>query len=125
MLTAEAVIMTGQPDRYLARLGKHIGKMPAIGAHLGRWPQRHLGGHMPPEVREVSWSDQRGEVTLNWGRWTAQSGPGTLTLRAEAADTESLQRIQGMLTKRLHAFGSREHLTITWQPGPGSPGQAG
>jgi hypothetical protein len=43
-----------------------------------------------------------------------------LTLRAEAADAENLQKIQDMLTTRLQGFGRREHLTVTWQP-PGTP----
>ena len=31
---------------------------------------------------------------MNWGQWTAQAAPGTLTLHAEAADQENLKRIQ-------------------------------
>ena len=117
MLTAEAVIRTEHPDRYLTRLCEHAGKM---GQHLGRWPRRHGSGGEPPEVRHAEWSATGGAVTLNWGRWTVQAGPGTLTLRAEAADPDDLRRIQRMLTARLESFGRREHLTVTWQP-PSSP----
>jgi hypothetical protein len=53
---------------------------------------------------------------MNWGSWTVQAAPGTLTVRAEAADEESLQQIRDMLTTRLQSFGRREHLTLTWQP---------
>ena len=55
-----------------------------------------------------------------------QATPGTLTLRAEAADEASLRKIQDMLTTRLEKFGRREHLTVAWhsaatpaaEPGP-------
>jgi hypothetical protein len=97
MPTAEAVVHTPHPDRYLARLGQHASKM---GQHLGHRPR----------TRNV------------------QAAPGTLTLRAEAADEANLRRIQDMLTTRLEKFGRRERLTVTWQPAlsPGAvPGQAG
>jgi hypothetical protein len=117
MLTAEAVIRTDHPDRYLARLSSHSAKMRG-GLH--HRPRVHGSGQAPPEVLSAEWSATQGTVTLNWGRWTAQATPGTLTLHAEAPDTESLQKIQAMLTTRLENFGTREHLTVTWQP-PGTP----
>ena len=52
--------------------------------------------------------------------WTGAGGPcgpfpGRLAVRAEAADEESLRRIQDLLTARLPKFGRREHLTVKWQ----------
>jgi hypothetical protein len=50
--------------------------------------------------------------------------PGLLVIRAEAADEDSLRRIQDLLTARLQKFGRREHLTVSWQlsaPGRGRP----
>jgi hypothetical protein len=123
MPTAEAVVHTPHPDRYLARLGQHASKM---GQHLGHRP-RTRNGQPPPEVRHAEWSGTHGTVSLDWGQWTVQAAPGTLTLRAEAADEANLRRIQDMLTTRLEKFGRREHLTVTWQPAvsPGAaPGQA-
>jgi hypothetical protein len=117
MLTAEAVVQTPDPDRYLARLREHTGKM---GTHLGHRPRRHASGGMPPEMRHAEWSANIGTVTMNWGQWTVQATAGTLSLRAEAADAENLRRIQDMLATRLEAFGRREHLMLTWQP-PGTP----
>jgi hypothetical protein len=124
MPTAQAIVRTPHPDRYLARLGQHATKM---GQHPGHRPRTH-NGQPPPEVRHAEWSGTHGTVSLDWGQWTAQAAPGTLTLRAEAADEASLLRIQDMLTTRLEEFGRREHLTVTWQPAvsPGAgPGQAG
>jgi hypothetical protein len=118
MLTAEAVIRTEHPERYLARLGEHASKM---GRHSGGWPRAHGRGHTPPEVRHAEWTATSGTVQLDWGEWTMQAEPGTLRLRAEAADQASLQRIQDMLTTRLQKFGRREQLTVSWQP-PAPPG---
>ena len=112
MLTAEAVIRTEHPDQYLARLGKHAAKMASGLRHR---PRAHGSGQAPPGIQTAEWSGTRGTVTLNWGRWTAEAAPGMLTLRAEAADAENLQKIQDMLTTRLENFGRREHLTIAWQ----------
>lgn len=112
MLTAETVIQTTDPGRYLARLRDHTGKM---GTRDGHWPRRH-GGGAPPEIRHAEWSATSGTVTLDWGQWTVRAAPGTLTLRAEAADEASLRKIRDMLTTRLENFGRREHLTVTWQP---------
>ena len=113
MPTAEAIIQTPYPDRYLARLGKHATKM---GRRLGHRPRAHGTGEAPPEILHAEWSGSQGTVTLNWGQWTMQATPGTLKLRAEAADEANLQRIQGMLTTRLETFGRHEKLTVTWQP---------
>jgi hypothetical protein len=84
------------------------------------------GGDAPPEVRHAEWSDTEGTVTLNWGRWTLQAAGRTLTVRAEAADEQNLQRIQDLLTARLTSFGRREHLTVNWQQPPlaSKPGPA-
>ena len=118
MLTAEAVIRTGHPDRYIARLCRHasqMGRASQDSRHLRHRPRTPGGGDTPPEVRHAEWSGTHGTVTLNWGRWTLQAVPGALTVRAEAADEENLRRIQDLLTARLESFGRREHLTVNWQ----------
>jgi hypothetical protein len=99
MPTAEAVIRTEHPDRYLARLGKHAAKM---GSGLGHRPRAH-GGQAPPQVKHAEWSATRGTVRLDSGGWTMRATPGILRLRAEAADEASLQKIQDMLTTRLES----------------------
>jgi len=118
MLTAEAFICTEHAEQYLARLGKHAAKLGGTGH--GHRPRAHGGGHAPhqapPQVEHAEWSATSGTVRLDWGGWTIQADPGTLRLRADAADEPSLRRIQDMLTTRLEKFGRREHLTVTWQP---------
>ena len=44
-----------------------------------------------------------------------RASPGLLAVRAEAADEQSLRRIQDLLTARLQKFGRREQLTVTWR----------
>ncbi len=117
MLTAEALVQTPHPARYLVRLGRHASKL--TGRRLHR-PRSHGGDGTFPEVQHAEWSDTDGTVSLTWGQWTMQAAPGTLRLRAEAADEENLRRIQELLTARLERFGRRDQLTVHWQP-PGRP----
>ena len=121
-LAAEAVVQTGNPARYIARLCRHASQMSLQaaqpGRHLRHRPRGQRGGGAPPEVRHAEWSSTQGTVILNWGRWTLQAADRTLTVRAEAADEQNLQRIQDLLTARLTSFGRREHLTVSWQRSP-------
>jgi hypothetical protein len=112
MLTAEALVETQHPARYLAQLGRHAGKM---GEHRLHRPQAHGGGGTLPQVAGAEWSETAGTVSLSWGRWTMQAVPGALRLRAEAADEESLRRIQELITVRLEKIGRRDQLTVRWQ----------
>jgi hypothetical protein len=114
MLTAEADIRTEHAATYLARLCGHAGKMGTAGRLAHRRPS-HAPGDTPPEVRRVECSGTEGTVSLSWGQWTMRAYPGRLAVRAEAADEESLRRIQDLLTSRLQKFGRREHLTVAWQ----------
>jgi hypothetical protein len=115
MLTAEALVETQHPARYLAQLGRHAGKMGEHRLHRLHRPRAHGGGGTSPQVQEAEWSETAGTVSLSWGRWTMQALPGTLRLRAEAADEESLRRIQELVTARLEKIGRRDQLTVHWQ----------
>jgi hypothetical protein len=114
MLTAEALVQTDRPHRYLVQLCKHASQM---GQHRGHRPRTHDGAdtHTPPEIQHTEWSDTHGIVKLNWGQWTVHAAPGTLTLRAEAIDEKNLQQIQDLLGGRLEKIGRRDHLTVAWQ----------
>ena len=120
MLTAEADIQTEHAARYLERVCGHAGKMGAAGHRLGHRPPSHARGGGPPEVRHVECSGTEGTVSLNCGQWTMRALPGLLAVRVEAADEQSLRRIEDLLTTRLQKFGRREHLMVTWRH-PGTP----
>lgn len=62
----------------------------------------------------TEWSDTDGRVSLSWGQRTMEATPDTLTLRAEATDEQSLQRIQDLVAGHLERFGRRDHLTVNW-----------
>ncbi|MGH3160297.1 MAG: DUF2218 domain-containing protein [Streptosporangiaceae bacterium] len=115
MLTAEADIRTEHAARYLARLCGHAGKMGTADRRLGHRRPSHSHDDVAPEVRRVECSGTEGTVSLDWGQWTMRAFPGRLAVRAEAADEESLRRIQDLLTSRLQTFGRRERLTVSWQ----------
>src|SRR5262249_60389586 len=74
------------------------------------------------EIQQVEWSDTHGTLDMGWGRCTMQAGPGMLTVRAEAASEESLQRVQDLIARDLERFGRREHLQVNWQPLPHAHG---
>ena len=115
MLTTEADIQTEHAARYLERVCGHAGKMGAPSHRLGHRQPSPARGDGPPEVRHVECSGTEGTVILNWGQWTMQALPGLLAVRAEAADEDSLRRIQDLLTARLQKFGRRERLTVNWR----------
>jgi hypothetical protein len=112
MPTAEAQILTDRASRYLAQLCRHASQM---GRPMRHRPRAHDRGDPPPEVKHVEWSDTYGIVSMSWGQWTMQATPDTLTVRAEAADEDSLRRIQDLVAERLGRFGRRDHLTVSWQ----------
>jgi len=113
MLTSEAHVETERPSRYLVQLCRHISQM---GRPLGHRPRAHGGDtQSPPEVQHIEWTETYGTARLSWGQWTMQAAPGTLTLRAEAADEKDLQRIQDLVAGRLEKIGRRDHLAVAWQ----------
>ena len=118
MPTAEAQIETERPSRYLAQLCRHVNNISSTDRHLQNRRHRHAAGErqarpqLPPHVE---WSDTHGTITFGDGKITMHAGPGALTLCAEAADEETLRRIQNLITGLLNRFGRRDHLTVTWQ----------
>jgi hypothetical protein len=128
MPTAEAHIPTERASRYLVQFCRHAGRM---GHSLHRRPRAHEDGdaHTPPEVRHAEWSDTQGIVILNWGQCTLRATPDRLTLHAEGATPEDLQRMRDLIARRLETIGRRDRLTVAWQ-GPdtsesGDPRPAG
>jgi hypothetical protein len=113
-VTAEAVVQTPNASRYIARLCRHATQMSSHATQISQHLRHRDTGS--PLIQHAEWTATTGTVTLNWGQWTLQAGPGTLTIRAESDSTASLRRIQDLLTTRLEKLGKREHLTLSWQP---------
>lgn len=123
MPATKAVISTSRAADYLTRLCGHAAKMSTATMRLHR-PRAH-GGGAPPQVQHVQHDGDESTVTLDCGQWTMHAAPGQLSIRAEAPDQDSLQRIQELLAHRLLTLARREQLTITWHPAPNpeEPGQ--
>ena len=110
MVTAEALIATDRPERYLVQLCQHAGRMHGPRAHR---PAGHRGGD--GEVRHAEWTEDYGVIRTSWGDCTLRRAPGALTLRVQAADEDNLRRLQDLIAGRLERFGRRDRLTVTWQ----------
>ena len=105
MLTTEAHIETGRPQPVPRPALRHVGNI------YGRTGTCRTGGiaTLAGETRarsrpplHVEWSETHGTVTFGEGKITMQANPGALTLRAEAADEETLRRIQDLITGLLN-----------------------
>ena len=126
MPAAQATISTSRAAAYLTRLCGHAAKMSTMTMRLHHRPRAHSGG-APPQVLHVRHDGDEATVTLDCGQWTMHAAPGQLSIRAQAPEQDSLQRIQDLLTTRLLTLARREQLTVTWHPAPdpGEPGQPG
>ncbi|GAA3776447.1 hypothetical protein GCM10022206_14070 [Streptomyces chiangmaiensis] len=112
MLIAEADIRTERPSRYLAQLCEHSSEMCG---HIRHRPHLHHGGTAPPQIQRVEWTDRHGTIDLVEGRCILQASPDSLTLRVEAADRDSLQRIQHLVAGRMKKIGKHNALQVTWR----------
>lgn len=103
MLIAEARGATERSSRYRVQLCRHL--------NLAAQAQSRMRSH-------VEWSDDRGLINFGWGGCMLCADPGVLTLRAQAADRESLHELERRLADRLEQNGRRDHLTVTWTAVP-------
>jgi len=116
MLNAEAHVRTEHPDRYLVQLCRHAQQVHRLRHRPPHRPSHErVDAQPPPKVEHVEWSQTRGTVDFGWGRCTMQVSGSLLTLRAEATDEERLQQVQDIVTRDIERFGSRDHLTVSWQ----------
>ena len=122
MLAAESQVKTEDPGRYLTQLCRHAQQVH----RLRHRPRNHGGdGQPPPKVQHVECSETSGTISFGWGQCTMQASSGTLTLRAEAADEERLQRVQDIIARDIERFGKRNQLTVSWQRTKAPSAQAG
>jgi hypothetical protein len=118
MLTAAAHVETERPSRYLVQLCKHINDISSKGGHLRHRRPDHVAGAAPPRPdmqAQVEWTETDGIASFGWGKITMQASPGALTLRAEAADEETLQQVQDLVAGLLARVGRRAQLKVDWQ----------
>ena len=115
MLTAEARVATERASRYLVQLCKHAA---AMGAAHGHGARAHLHGRLVRREVQVQsdWFETHGTVTFDpWGRCTVTADTNTLVVRIEAADEQSLHRVQDVVARDLGRFGRRDELAVSWR----------
>jgi len=107
MPVSEAFVDTDRAQRYLAQLGKHL-------AHGPGGIRAELDGdrHLVAAVGAVG--------AVGAGVCSMRADPLGLRLRAEAPDTETLDRIQRGVAGRLEQIGRRDGLVVHWA-GPAGP----
>ncbi|SFU09134.1 hypothetical protein SAMN05660657_05592 [Geodermatophilus amargosae] len=92
-LFSRADVRTDAPGRYAKQLVSHLGrKVPFTEDTDGAWT--------------TVVGDARGRIVV---------GDDVLTLRVEAPDVETLNRIEHALGSHLERFGARSGLTVTWR----------
>lgn len=115
MPSSEAQIRTPDAGRYLAQLCRHA---EAISRRPGQRLHDHLGsapGH--PRIQHVERSDTDATLEFDQGRCIGHADADALTLRIEANDAASLQRIKKIIGADIERFSGRQRLTITWRNG--------
>jgi hypothetical protein len=101
-LSARADVPTDAPERYAKQLVSHLG-------------------------RRVEWTTEGPTSTaaIAGGTGVVEVDDGVLTLRAQAPDSESLERVQDVLGSHLERFGQRNELVVTWSDDPAAERSAG
>ena len=117
MPAAQASIRTENAAAYLTRLCGHAGKM-ATAVRRPHRPRAHRHAGAPPQFSDIQRAGDEAVLTFDRGQCTLRAQPGQLIIHVHTDDQTSLQRVQELLTTRLHTIGRREHLTISWQPAP-------
>jgi hypothetical protein len=91
-LTTRADVLTDVPERYAKQLV----------SHLGRRVEFTVDGPLSTAV-------------IAGGTGIVEVGDGVLTLRAEAPDADTLDRVQDVLGRHLERFGQRNELVVVWK----------
>ena len=90
-LNTRADVATDVPERYAKQLVSHLGRRV-----------------------EFSVDGPRSTAEIAGGTGIVEVGDGVLTLRAQAADAATLDRVQDVLGRHLERFGQRNELVVVW-----------
>ena len=91
-LASEARVATSVPRRTMTQLCKHF-------------------EHKLP----VTYDETKGRIAFSAGLCLLEAGADALILRAEAADAESLRRVEDVVARHLDRFAFREKPEIAWK----------
>jgi hypothetical protein len=90
-LTTRADVRTDVPERYAKQLVSHLGRRV-----------------------EFTVDGPRSTADIAGGTGVVEVGAGVLTLRAEAPDAATLDRVKDVLGRHLERFGQRNELVVVW-----------
>src|SRR5262245_27240914 len=113
---SEARIPIQRADRYLTQLCRHAEAMGERGSQHLR--DRSSRDATYPRLRDIQRSDTGAVLRFDQGRCVVRAEPDALVLSADAGEVESLWRIEALIAADLERFGSRDHVTVTWQTEP-------
>jgi hypothetical protein len=90
-----ARVATDRPGRYLTQLCKHFANKT-----------------------RAEWTDDSGCIQFDFGTCRLVAEERSLVLTAEAADEESLARVEQVTASHLVRFATRDELTVDWTRSP-------
>ena len=90
MPASMAIVSTEASERYAKQLLAHLSRKPSI------------------VLRAET-------LIFSYGTATVRAAPGQLLLEVQAADPQSLARLEDVVARHLVRFGRRAELTVTWQ----------
>ena len=88
-----AQVATDRPTRYLKQLASHF--------------SHRVGGEV---------ENDHARVDFDFGTLLLDTAEGSLVMRAEAADAESLARLEQVAGSHLVRFGQKDELQVDWTP---------
>lgn len=91
-LSAEALVATDRPARYLTQLCKHF-------AH---------------KIQSAEFTEERGDLEFSAGKCELIAESGGLRLRVRADSAANLDRMQQVVGSHLVRFGQRDELVVDW-----------
>ena len=92
-LSAEALVRTPVPGRYLQQLCKHF-----------------------QHKRPVAFDERSGRIAFSAGDCRLEAGEGVLKLTVTAPDGAGLAQVQDVVARHLVRFAFREDLQFEWRP---------
>ena len=131
VLSSRVLLRPSDPARSRAFYGEALGlavyrefgppEHPGVVFFLGNGLLELSGRSDEPPRGLALWLQVR-DVAAEHARLGAAGVP---VLRAQAGDTEALERVQDVLGRHLERFGQRNELVVTWAADPGAERPAG
>jgi hypothetical protein len=74
---------------------------------------RHFGHRV-----KTDFTDETGRIEFDFGVCELRAEPDALAMKVDAADNESMTRLENVVGSHLERFAHREELQVSWSRGP-------